>query len=111
MDEETRIIYDKIRQVAKDEDCVYYGDIAPLIDVSPHSTEMNCVLERISTHEHDAGHPLLTAVVILKEHNKPGAGFFKLAVKLGLYEGGDEIADLVYWTKELNRVHDYWRGR
>ena len=108
MEEKDQIISKALVEVAKDEDCVYYGDIAPLIGVSPRSIEMNAVLERISRRKHGAGRPLLTAVVIKKTTGMPGNGFFNLARNLGLHDGN---RDRKYWLKEIRRVHDHWRGR
>ena len=62
------------------------------------------ILDGISTVEHRSGRPLLSAVVIRKDTNIPGQGFFSLAKKLGLYNGDDTL----YWVEELRHVHKYW---
>ena len=73
---------------------------------SPHDrNEMADILDGISRAEHDAGRPLLSAVVIRRDKNMPGNGFFTLARSLHLHRDGD---DLQYWLEELRRVHDYW---
>ena len=106
------IIYKAIVKVAEDGGRVYYGEIAPLVDLdmklTHHRGLMGAILERISRREHSAGRPLLTAVVIKKMTGIPGKGFFKLAKCLRLQT---HEADADFWEKELKRVHDYWRGR
>lgn len=104
-----RIIYDAIVKVAEDGGCVCYGDIAPLIGLNPRSPIMGIILEWISTREHRAGRPLLTAVVVKKMTGIPGKGFFKLAKCLKRQAQSE--ADDDFWEKELQRVHDYWSGR
>lgn len=108
MEEPVRIVYEKMVKVAKDEDCVYYGEIASLIGLPPRSLKIFAILDGINRNEHSAGRPLLSAVVIKKMSGIPGKGFFNLAKELGLYKGSRERK---YWLKEIRRVHDYWRGR
>ena len=109
MDEKTKIIYEKITQVAKGGGITHYSDIAPLVGLSMDSpgdrTIMSTILDKISMSEHENAKPLLSAVVILKEKNIPGDGFFTMAQGVGLYDGIDEVQ---FWVKELRRVHDYW---
>ena len=108
MDEKTQIIHEKIRDVARNGIYVNYGDIAPLIGLDPHSPKLFAILDCINRIEHKKGRPLLSAVVILKDANMPGAGFFKLAKCLGLQSQDED--NLMFWINELRRVHDYWRG-
>lgn len=109
MDAGTQAIYDKIREVAKSRDITYYAEIAPLAGLNLASpgdiARLSSILGDISTAEHRDGRPLLSAVVIRKEENSPGQGFFGLAQALGLHNGDDNFA---FWVQELQRVHDYW---
>jgi hypothetical protein len=50
--------------------------------------------------------PLLSAVVIYRQDNIPGNGFFQMAQNVGAYTGGDRY---IFFIEELRRVHDYWR--
>ena len=114
MDADTKTIYEEIINVAKNGDVVYYSEIAPLIGLDLKSTKdrnrIIAILDGINKSEHSEGRPLLSAVVISKSRKMPGAGFFKLAIKLGLYSGGED--DFKFWLKELlRRVHDYWAKR
>lgn len=116
MDEKTKTIYDKIKEVAKSGVTTHYSDIAPLVGLSmqrpPDRKILADMLNQISENEHKNGRPLLAAVVILKrkpvgvKKKIPGDGFFGMAQKVGLYNGGDAVE---YWDSELQRVHDYWR--
>ena len=109
MDAGAEAIYDKLREVAKSRGITYYSEIAPLAGLNMDSPgdiqRISRILGDISTAEHQAGRPLLSAVVIRKGENSPGPGFFGLAKDLGLHDGDD---DFRYWVKELQRVHDCW---
>jgi hypothetical protein len=102
-------IYQRLISVAKSQDFTTYKDIAPLagLDMSldKDRAEIGEILGEISTHEHRQGRPLLSVVVIHREDNICGPGFFKLAKELGLYRGGN---DLKFFIEELRRVHDCW---
>ena len=116
MDAKTEVIYKKTIQVAKSGGITHYSDIAPLVGLSmmlpPDRKTLADMLNHISESEHENGKPLLAAVVILKRNpvgvkkKIPGNGFFGMAQKVGLYNGGDPVE---FWECELKRVHDCWR--
>lgn len=103
-------IYERLVAVARAEDVTTYTDISPLagldMDNPDHRDKIGQLLGEISTFEHNHGRPLLSAVVIHRGNNIPGQGFFTLARELGLHTGTD---DLVFFIRELRRVHDHWR--
>ena len=105
----TQAIHEELLRVARSGQVVNYSDVAPLAGLNMDSpqdrNQIADILDDISRAEHDAGKPLLSAVVIRRDKNMPGTGFFTLAKRLGLHRGGD---DLQYWLEELRRVHDYW---
>ena len=107
-----RTIYNEIIEVAKNRDCIYDSDLANIASLSEYSPDdrglIFIILDNISRAEYLLGRPLLTAVVIGKTTDMPGVGFFDLAQKLGEYDGDDR---LLYWRKELRRVHNYWARR
>ena len=109
MDKDTQVIYEELLRVAKGGETTYYSDIAPLARLNMNlQTDRNRIariLDSISKAEHEAGRPLLSAVVILRGEGVPGFGFFSLATELGLRGTNDEIQ---YWRQELQHVHDYW---
>ena len=109
MTTEQQSIHERLKTVARAGQTTHYSDIAPLagLDMSSEVDRIRIaqILDGISRGEHEQGKPLLSAVVILKDENVPGSGFFDLAGDLGLYAGGD---DLLFWVSELRRVHDHW---
>ena len=113
MDEETQIIYDKIREVARNEDYIYYSSIAPLIGLDIKTNwgrkRIGAILDRINKKEHCVGRPLLSAVVIRKSANIPGAGFFRLTENLKLKPPNGD--NLKFWIKEIQRVWNHWGKR
>ncbi len=110
VDETTKAIRDKILSVAKAKGTINYSEIAPLaqLDMSREldRQRIGSILDDISRAEHLAGRPLLSAVVIRRDTNNPGTGFFELARELGLLSANEERDE--YWVKELNRVHQHW---
>ena len=111
MDTETKV-YERIVKVAKNKDIITYGKVASCAGMDTNlggwNWEIRNILDAISRREHRNGRPLLSAVVVNKDTVMPGAGFFKLAKELGRYNASD---DLECWSKELQRVHDYWAKR
>ena len=101
--------YDQLKRIARAEDYATYSHIAPLagldMDNQADRNRIADILDEISRHEHNEGHPLLSAVVVRADENKPGQGFFTLARDLGVYAGND---DLKFWLDELKRVRKYW---
>jgi hypothetical protein len=97
-------------RLARRRGVTYYADIARFFDLDEIRAEgdvarISAGLGDLARSEHEGGRPLLPALVINREFNNPGPGFFTIAQELGRYRGGDELA---YWTGELNAVHDYW---
>lgn len=103
-------IYNRLLQVARTgRDVIYYSDIAPLagLDMAspPDRDEISRLLDEISNHEHTLGRPLLSALVIRRDTNIPGDGFFALATQLGFPNVNNHMP---FFISELRRVHDYW---
>ncbi len=105
-------ILEKIKAVARAQGATAYSDIAPLAGLDMSSPDdrntLAEILCEISRQEHAQGRPMLSAVVIHRENNIPGQGFFTLARELGLYSGNN---DLIFFGKELRRVHDFWKAK
>jgi len=107
-------IYEELKRVASAETVAYYGQIAPLADLdmsrADDRNEISQILDEISAHEHSLGRPLLSAVVVHApgegSGGLPGSGFFKLARRLGVQRGQDNVT---FFARELIRVHDAWR--
>jgi hypothetical protein len=114
MDAGAEAIYRRIREVAKSCGITYYSVVSPLAGLDMGSqadrNRLSDVLDEINMNELQENNdgPLLSAVVVLKDKNIPGDGFFKLARELGRYDGND---DLMFWLKEVRRVHDHYAIR
>lgn len=76
-------IDDRLRQAAAARRTLAYGDIAPLAGLDmgrqDHRSRIGEILDEISIAEHEAGRPLLSAVVVQSGEGIPGKGFFKMA--------------------------------
>lgn len=106
-----KAIYRRLTETAVSRGVVYYSEIAPLADLDmaspPDRTEIGRLLGEISESEHEQGRPLLSAVAISHDGNRPGEGFLTLARELGLHCSSEDDA---FWTAELERVYRYWRA-
>lgn len=104
-------IYHRLIEVARSGGYLTYSDIAPLAGLDMGSqadrTEIGRLLGEISTFEHVQGRPLLSAIVIHRDNNIPGPGFFVLARELNLHHGTD---DFLFFIREFQRVQDYWQS-
>jgi len=102
-------LYEKLREVARQQKTTHYKDIAPILGLKmgdpADRVRIGQILGDISKQEHDAGKPMLSAVVTHKEDERPGPGFFELAQKLGLVGAMDSET---FFIHELKRVHQYW---
>jgi len=106
-----QVIHDALVKLARKGETDCYENIGRLVGLSMSDEgryKLATYLEEISRYEFEHGRPLLSAVVVWKDAPLPGAGFFTLARQLGLLHEED---DVVFYSKELVRVHDYWRGR
>ena len=97
-----------LRAVGRAGRTVTYNDLAAVVgldmDDPAAARAIAGILRAISTAEHAAGRPLLSAVVVGAKTGRPGKGFFKLAQRLGRYDG---TADRTFFTQELRRVHEH----
>lgn len=105
-----QIIYEKLVEVAMSQNTTNYSEVGDLVGLDM-STEVGRIriaqiLDDINWYESKGNRPMLSSVVILKNDNRPGAGYFECARGLGKYQGND---DLAFWSHELNEVHNHWR--
>lgn len=104
-----QIIYENLVEVARSQNTTTYSEVGKLVGLDM-STEVGRIriaqiLDDINWYESKENRPMLSSVVILKNDNRPGAGYFECARALGKYHG---IDDLSFWSHELNEVHDHW---
>jgi hypothetical protein len=94
---------------------ITYMDLCHAIDPDQHYWAyprfrgIGKVLGRISTFEHQQGHPLLSALVVHSGDTKQaGAGFTGLARDLGYQiQPGQERA---FWRSQVESLIRYWTG-
>ncbi len=102
---------DKLRTVAAAGGTIFYSELGPWTEHHVNSEHFGPLigreLDEINRIEHEQGRPLLSAVVISKEYNLPGTGFFECAEELGHFTGRDHVT---FWIHELRRVHSYWNS-
>lgn len=106
-------IYEELKRIAERQETTTYSAIAPLAGLDMENPAdrdaMRRILTAISTREDQQGRPLLTAIVVHRQDNIPGHGFFDLARHLGLLRpGADQLA---FFAGEVARVHATWRTR
>lgn len=82
-------LLEKLRIVAAHRQTIFYSEIADIARLSVDNPFFDVLigekLDAVNHYEHAQGRPLLSAVVISKEHNRPGIGFFSCAQTLGLF--------------------------
>ena len=105
-------IYDRLREVARNQTYTTYTDIALFanldMSVVADRDKISGLLEDIARHEQAAGRPMLTAVVIHELDNLPGNGFFTIAQEFGRFDESDRLR---FWIDALNEVHVFWRNK
>lgn len=111
-----QVIYDELRRIAKAGVVTYYSDLARLVGLDMSSivdrNRLSDILGEINIDEDALGRPMLSAVGLLKEANRPGVGFWNIAEHLGHYSGGkDEVAQDKFWDSELKKVHAYRKAQ
>ncbi|MHC4201718.1 MAG: hypothetical protein ACYSU0_17160 [Planctomycetota bacterium] len=107
-----KAIHSKLTDVARQESTITYSELGFLVDLDMNSdsdrAEIGRILDEISTHEHEAGRPLLSAVVTCKDGG-PGKGFYRLARELGMMT--PRASRIAFWSQELGKVYDHWAAR
>jgi hypothetical protein len=105
----------RLHRVARDRAMITYSDLANdmaragVLRLEPHSSAMAGLLGQVNLLEHEAGRPLISALVIHKGGDlEPGSGFWEFAKDLGIDPGASADGRLVFWTRELERCYSRW---
>ncbi len=102
-------VYYKLIRTAQKGKVVYYEDIARIMQLPARgdymAREVGQMLGEISEWEHNQGRPMLSGVVIRKDKEIPGEGFFTLAKQLKIFKGRNKQS---LWQKELKDVYNAW---
>jgi hypothetical protein len=107
MTEMRRIIYDRLKEVARNKQLITYKELAAAVGLGWNKDYGKCrqifaILKAICTAEVRKGRPMLGAVVVRQDTGMPGSGFFAMARKLGRYQGE---TDRSFWITEREAVN------
>jgi hypothetical protein len=97
-----------LTQRARRGDPITYSDLVNKITavrMEPHDTRLAHFLGEVSTEEHEAGRPLITALVVHKHDLQPGKGFFDLSRSLGF----SFIDGTAFWSDQIERLRIQWQ--
>ena len=107
-----KIIYEKLKEVARNQSTITYGEVGSLVGLDMEDpsqrNDLANLLGEISTYEYENDRPLLSMVVVHSEDRTPGKGVFNLARQLGAQKPDEE--DIIFFAKELIRVHQHWKA-
>ena len=105
------VVYDRLKEVAKTRSLATYTEVGALIGLDManeyHRIRIAQILDDINAFEDRDGRPMISAVVVYKDTDRPDPGFFDCARKLEKFKGGSEED---FWVKEVKRVHE-WKYR
>lgn len=82
---------------------VSYGDLATATAKMPKGGQLAQALERIAEDDHRNGRPLSTAIVVAKNTERPGEGFFTQCEQLGYRVGKTEQERLSFWREQASK--------
>jgi hypothetical protein len=105
-------IYELLVQIARKESRVTYSEVVERLNsvrLEPDSHAFHAMLGDVSRRAFDEGGPLLSAVVVGKETQVPGAGFASLARGLGYKVPEGRDAEAIFGADQLKLVHEWWR--
>lgn len=97
-----------LKQRAKSGDPITYSDFVNqlrAVRMDAHDPRLAHFLGEISSEEHEAGRPLITALIVHKHDMRPGKGFFELARSLG-FSFVDEVK---FWSDQISVLQRQWR--
>ncbi len=95
-------IRDRLIQAARRSEVVFYRELG-----IGRGRAVGVILEEISEYEHSSGHPLLSAIVVLKGTGMPSEGFWRDS---GIPRNLTDKQRPVFWAKELTEVINYWQS-
>jgi len=93
--------------IAKKDYKIEYGKIVDEISISPN--KIGSVLGDISTICHELGLPFISVMVVQKNTNVCGSGFFELCEKLNIHAKCNELLEEVKKCIHWNILADYFK--
>ncbi len=92
----------QVHEAAREGRILHYGDL------NTNRAFYGKWLGIISEEELTSGHPPISAIVVAKGSERPGAGFYQLCREFGFAQPGESDEDI--WQRAVVAVHDFWRG-
>lgn len=100
-----------LRNKARQQTSTTYSDtvrhFAHILPLEPDDAVFHAMLGQISCEEHGEGRPLLSCIVLHKDHFSIGGGFYEAAEECG-YNTSDKLK---FWCDEMRRTHDFWKNK
>ena len=102
----------RLQRVADEKRTIAYSRLCEemrskgIIHLDPHGTRLAGLLGQINVLEHDAGNPLISAVVVSKKTMEPGLGFWNTAKDLGIKVGDSPDERQAFWLQSLNDCYN-----
>ena len=78
--------------------------------VTPPFRGLGEALGHVSMYEVERGRPMLTALVVQQDSQRPGAGFAQLGRQLGFAVGNTPQDEEAFWRAEVAEVVRVWAG-
>jgi hypothetical protein len=110
----TKAAHQALLQAARDQTTITYGEIVGLAGLTltgdALSGQLGWLFHDIVQSElaKDPDAPMLSAVALPKDGNRPSAGFFELARQLKRLDSTRSTDEDGFWVRELKRVYEYW---
>lgn len=114
MDMNTKSTHQALLQAARDRTTITYGEIVGLAGLTLTGDALSGQLGRLfydivqTELAKDPDAPMLSAVALPKDGNRPSDGFFELARQLKRLQSTNYAAEDAFWVRELKRVYEYW---
>lgn len=110
-----QIILEKLKDVARKKynsrGVITYSEAGDWASISGYGIQMSQILGEISKREFEAGRPLMSVLVILKDKSNqlPSGGFIEYMAEIGAYTGAnDEKSKNIFIANEMKKCWAYW---
>lgn len=110
----TKAAHQALLQAARDRTTITYGEIIALAELKLTGDALSGELGRLffeivqSELAKDHAAPMLSAIALPKDGNRPSKGFFDLARELDRLQNTSAAVEDAFWVGEMNRVYAYW---
>ncbi len=105
-------VYYKLIKIAEKGETINYGKIGDMMSLPQGQymgQQVGIICDEINNDEHINGRPMLSAVVIRKDWEMPGDGFFECAKSLRKFDGNTEREKRIFWQNEIKKVYKEWQ--